>query len=167
MLLIAGSLIVVAGVGIGAYALGRSNSPANVATTTTSAHQQRTTTSTTTPLSYPILAPASVPPVSAECNEAVQMSADGNASPLLCPNGGVNVSAWNNYTGSYGAILALGPSATESTVISTMCAVSPPYPEIESAGILAGHYYGWSFADSTAISDFPFYPSANDNECSS
>jgi hypothetical protein len=117
--------------------------------------------------SIPILAPASVPPVSAECNEAVQMSADGNASPLLCPNGGVNVPAWNNYTGSYGAILALGPSATESTVISTMCSVSPPYPEIENAGILASHYYGWSFADSTAISDFPFYPSAADNECSS
>jgi hypothetical protein len=95
------------------------------------------------------------------------MSADGNASPLLCPNGGVNVPAWNNYTGSYGAILALGPSATESTVISTMCSVSPPYPEIENAGILASHYYGWSFADSTAISDFPFYPSAADNECSS
>ena len=110
--LIAGAVVVGAGVAIGAYTLGRSRSPSKAATTsTTLAHHSTpstttsttaapTTTATTSPpitspptTTPPVLSPATVAPVSAECNEATQTSADGNVSPLLCPKGEVNVAA--------------------------------------------------------------------------
>jgi signal peptidase I len=144
--------------------------PLYATTTTTTAPPDATTSPppTTTTASNPalaVLAPATVPPVSAECTIAVTISADGNASPQLCANGGVNVAAWNWYRNSYGSILALGPDTSETSVIAAMCAASPPYPEIENAAKLAGSYYGWSFAGIAALSQFPFVPTASSNEC--
>lgn len=181
------ALLVLAGVGLAAFAVGRSTAPDSTSSaakehavhggTTTTAPATTTSAVPSTTTSLPpstttapnpalaILAPATVPPVSAECTVTVTESADGNASPQLCANGGVNVQAWNWYRDSYGSILALGRTTTEASVIAAMCAASPPYPEIDNAAKLAGAYYGWSFADSSSLSTFPF-STGSTNECS-
>jgi len=180
------AIVVVAGVAVGAYFLGRNSAPSDktashrakssTSNTTTASAAATTTAPTTTTTAPPtttttapnpalaVLSPATVPPVSAACTIAVTISADGNASPQLCPNGGVNVAAWNWYRNSYPSILALGPSASQTTVIATMCSASPPYPEIENAAKLAGAYCGWSFVSSSGLSLFPF-ATGSSNEC--
>ena len=44
-----------------------------------------------------VLPPAMIAAVSAECTLALTHDADGNVRPLLCPNGGLNVAAWQWY----------------------------------------------------------------------
>src|SRR5436305_1207985 len=56
-----------------------------------------TARTTTTSSARAILAPATVPPVADECSLQTTDAADGNVFPLLCPAGGVNVTAWNHY----------------------------------------------------------------------
>jgi hypothetical protein len=137
-------------------------------TTTTTTRPPSTTTAGPAP-GFTVLPPATVAPVAAECDIPVATSGDGNASPLLCPNGGVNVPAWKFYERISAPILALGRNASESLVVKTMCTAhlqtQDTYPEIENAGKLVGTYYGWSFANTSAITLFPFYPTVSSNEC--
>lgn len=174
--IIAAAVVVLGGVGIGAYLAGRASVPYRgvaartlshgpssptttgpMSSTATSAPESATTTTsglpptTTTNPAFTVLSPATVPPALPECNETIQTSADGNASPLLCPSGGPNIQAWNWYARSYRAILALGPSSSESTAIATMCAASVPFSEVQEAGDLAAAYYGWPFAQDSAF----------------
>lgn len=188
------AVLVVVGVGLGAFFAGRSSAPSSrtfrssvsalgirksstqkkTTTTTTAPHVVTTTTTlppvptttvpptpTTTNPELAVLSPASVPPAVPECNEAIQTSADGNASPLLCPNGGPNVAAWNWYARSYGAILGLGPSSPEATTIATMCRASVPYSEVQEASRLAAAYYGWPYANDPSFSTWDINRSAD------
>ena len=130
-----------------------------------------TTVPTTSPAGFAILAPTTVPPVSAECNLPVTESEDGNWSPLLCSDGGVNVPAWGRYAHLITApLFVLGRNATESAVIATMCQAdtegNATLPEVQSAESLAGAYYGWPFQDTSRITSFPYYPTLTSNECS-
>src|ERR1700685_2894203 len=47
---------------------------------------------TPTPTAAPILSPAAVPPLSgvSECSITLEVGMDGNASPVYCPDGGIN-----------------------------------------------------------------------------
>jgi hypothetical protein len=90
-----------------------------------------------------------VPPVAGvvECNIPVTKSADGNATPLGCPDSGVNAAAWDFYEPIAPHLLSLGPNATSTQVTAAACSdVTDAHatdPEATDAAQLAGTYYGW------------------------
>jgi hypothetical protein len=121
--------------------------------------------STGTPANLAVLAPAAVQPVSAECTERVTYEADGNVTPLTCPNGGVNTIAWHVYaygqsgtTPDSSQLLSLGRYASPARVYQAMC-----YDDVnvyktgaltERAEEIAQAYYGWQFAGGTPLQEF-------------
>jgi hypothetical protein len=133
--------------------------PSSAASTTTStapagnATEPTSTTPSTSPESQPYpretLGPATVPPVSDECSLALTHDADGNVTPRLCPNGGVNVLAWKYYANGDSQTLALGREATTNQVVQAMChdyvwhyGTNPLTISLQQ---LAAAYYGWAF----------------------
>ena len=76
-----------------------------------------------------VLPPATVPPVSDECSVPLTKTADGNATPLLCPTGGVNVAAWNRLARGFvdrgpltwSQTMALGYGATPAQAGRLFC----------------------------------------------
>ena len=55
------------------------------------------------------------------CVTASTLNADGNPIPAYCTDGAINVLAWRYIATSYPNILVLGPNATESQALQTMC----------------------------------------------
>lgn len=117
--------------------------PPTTTTTTTSLPP----TATTVP-ALPVLPPATVSPAVGECSQQLTFDADGNASPLLCQNGEINVIAWRYYAQEGAAVMSLGPNATPSQVFSALCAAAytSSYPIQDNVYILSATYYGWNFA---------------------
>ena len=115
--------------------------------TTTTTSLPPTTTTTTVP-ALPVLPPATVPPVVGECSQQLTFDADGNASPLLCQNGEINVIAWRYYAQGNSSVMSLGPNATPSQVFSALCAgaYTSSYPIQDNVYILSAAYYGWNFS---------------------
>jgi hypothetical protein len=161
------------GIGITIGLLASSSAPKSVNASATGKHGAATTTTTippttsttvaptTTTTANPalqILAPQTTPPVSDECSSPLTYSADGNATPLLCPGGGVNVLAWNDYASNHLLVMGLGPSATASEVYGAMCsdtAAGHTTNPIESnAEELAASYNGWSFGDDSEFTEY-------------
>ena len=103
-----------------------------------------------TPVARQVLAPASDTPIANLCTAAVSVSADGNAKPLLCKSGAVNVQAWRFYATVSASVLGLGLNPTEGQVESAICDDlnhnNATRPEESSGYTLASTYYGWSFA---------------------
>jgi hypothetical protein len=126
-------------------------------TTTTAAPATTTTAAPTTTTANPafaILSPQTTPPVSAECSITLTDDADGNVSPILCANGGINVPAWNYYAANHLAVMSLGPSATSSQVLNAMCSDTSTNPIEENAEQLVSHYNGWPFGNDTEFTEF-------------
>jgi hypothetical protein len=121
---------------------------------TTSCGSNSTPTSTPTAVTPPVLLPAQVPPVVGDCSEQLEIGADGNASPVTCTNGDINVLAWNYFDGVDPTLLGLGPYATEQQVQDQLCTdmQTSTIPIEESVYALAQAYYGWQFGvDPTSI----------------
>ncbi len=95
----------------------------------------------------PVQAPATISPVVGECSQKLQIGADGNASPLTCDGGKLNVLAWSYYGKNSPLVMTLGPDAIPDQVLRAMCSdVRNSTPVIEkSAYTLAALYYGWNF----------------------
>lgn len=79
---------------------------------------------------------------------------DGNASPVLCPGGGINVLAWNYFEKNKPRVMALSSTATVQQVEAAMCSdlATSTVPIETSAGELAFLYYGWEFVGVSDIS---------------
>jgi hypothetical protein len=95
------------------------------------------------------LAPAKVPPVSAECSERLSFAADGTAAPVTCPNGGVNIRAWQWYAKIGNEITELTTGATPSDVHTTACddtSNGVSGAEEDDLYTMAAAYYGWHFS---------------------
>ncbi len=108
-----------------------------------------------------ILLPATTAPTVNECMARVAYTS-GGFGPLTCPNGGINVNAWNDISGGpYMSVLALGPRVTSPTVGAAMCSDVHRFKyetapmEIE-AERLAAIYYGWRLPTDPAT-QFPYY----------
>jgi hypothetical protein len=105
---------------------------------------------TPTPTPEPALPPAAVPPASgvSECSVVLQIGADGNASPVFCPDGGINVMAWTYFAKLNTLVMALSSDADVQQVETAMCTdlKNSTIPIETSAGQLAFRYYGWQFA---------------------
>jgi len=153
---------VFAGVLTGSLALRHHGSPGGAAfggglpTATAAPTGAPTATATAEPSASPsraaTLAPAVVPPAQGvnECSLPLTRSADGNASPLFCGDGGINVPVWNFYASLHTQVMKLGYTATRTEVNTVLCTDrrtgSVTNPEEVNAALLAGRYYGWSFA---------------------
>ena len=96
-----------------------------------------------------MLPPASDLPNAALCSAPVQTTADGNARPLLCAGGAVNVEAWKFYASISASILGLGLNPTEGQAESALCDDfkhnHATRTEEVSGFQLAKAYYGWGF----------------------
>lgn len=95
-----------------------------------------------------VLVPASVPPVVGECSQELGFGGDGNASPVICRNGDVNVLAWSYFATVDSVLLGMGRRATEQEVQTQLCSdlEHSTVPVEQSAYKLAETYYGWRFA---------------------
>jgi hypothetical protein len=103
-----------------------------------------------------VLPPARSLPVVALCSQDLMALPDGNAAPLLCNNGALNILAWKYFVPLAPRVLGAGPAASLKSVQLALCRdVSPTHatiPQELSAYTLASAYYGWSFsADPTDI----------------
>ena len=98
------------------------------------------------------LQPESNPPVIDECTQPITTAQDGNVSPLFCPNGDLNVTAWKALavTG-HDAPMALGPSATEAQVVASECGGKAGMTGTiaQSQEQLAAAYNGWPFSSTS------------------
>jgi hypothetical protein len=79
---------------------------------------------------------------------ALEIGADGNAGPLFCSDGGVNVRAWTYFAKDNPLVMALSSEAVPQQVETAMCAdlKTSTIPIETSSGQLAFRYYGWNFA---------------------
>ena len=104
-----------------------------------------------TPIAAEILAPAKVMPAVALCTTPVQAYQDGNAGPLFCRNGALNMAVWNWFESSlHPAVMAAGPGLSATAQEAALCARNGgnmTNPELESAYWLAAAYYGWKPID--------------------
>lgn len=117
---------------------GNSGGSGNQASTPTQAP-----TTTPNPL---ILAPATTPSTVGICSQQMSFGADGNASPIVCSNGAINVVAWNYLEPNAPALFAAGADASEGQVQNLVSQLTGPIPSNESEYCLVQAYYGWSFA---------------------
>jgi hypothetical protein len=101
------------------------------------------------PVAQQILPPASERPLGQLCTAPIQTTANGNATPLLCRGGELNVQAWRHYKDVSNTVLGLGQNPTQGQVEGALCAdirLNHATPPIESSGyVLAKAYYSWSF----------------------
>jgi ABC-type lipoprotein export system ATPase subunit len=118
-------------------------------TTTTVGAKPRPSTTTVAPSTSArqVLAPASVPPSVDECSQQLTFAVDGNAGPISCSNGTLNVVAWRYFAQDKHSVMSLGPYATPVQVSDALCADGSTIPIETSAYQLSALYYGWSFAE--------------------
>jgi hypothetical protein len=101
-----------------------------------------------------VLPGESAPPVERECAEAIWLSEDGNAYPLLCSGGRVNVGAWLFYSRNRPSIMSLSRATPLARVTASLChyKIGTPkgfnlfeetLPEQENVFMLAAAYNGW------------------------
>jgi ABC-type lipoprotein export system ATPase subunit len=93
------------------------------------------------------LIPAVSAPVVDECSSKLYYSENGNAGPITCTDGDVNVPAWNFYASLEPKVMMLGVSASLTQVERAVCqgGQNMTFPERIYAYQLAARYYGWHF----------------------
>ena len=95
-----------------------------------------------------ILPPANDLPVANLCRTPITIDANGNASPLVCHSGALNVLAWSYYGAISSSILGLGLNPNPGQPQAAMCddiAHNGAKPVQETnAYKLAAAYYGWT-----------------------
>jgi hypothetical protein len=150
-LVVAGGLmaaLVAVAIVIGVTSHGSSASTSSLVTSHWSSPSPATTPSTTAPSSSSrqVLAPATVPPVVDECTQQLTFGADGNAGPISCSNGDLNVLAWQNLAAGHPPVMSLGRYATPGQVQDAICGQSnSTLPITRSAYAISALYYGWHF----------------------
>jgi hypothetical protein len=96
-----------------------------------------------------VLPPANDAPIGTLCSKPIVSAADGNATPLLCHDGSVNVLAWKFYSDISQSILGLGQNPAQGQPQAAMCddiAHNGATRSTEVSGYrLAAAYYGWTF----------------------
>jgi len=96
-----------------------------------------------------VLPPATDPPAAQLCAKAIVQTADGNATPLTCSNGALNVQAWTYYSTISASILGLGANPSPAQAPAAMCddiAHNGASRAQESTAYRLAHlYYGWTF----------------------
>ncbi len=106
-----------------------------------------TPTASTQPSPSPT--PTSTPSQAAPPSSSGLVQADGNAAPLFCRSGALNVPAWRFYADISASVLGLGLNPTAGQVQAAICddiAHNHATRVQEASGYeLATAYYGWTF----------------------
>jgi len=128
----------------------------DTAATSSGATSSTSSSSTVNTSSYTVLAPATTPPKVAECSQALSFDSNGDPGPITCPNGDLNVQAWNSLATLEPTVLSLGIAATESQVQSAICTdvnntlsdanTTNSYVVETTVYQIAALYYGWNFS---------------------
>lgn len=96
-----------------------------------------------------VLPPATDPPVAQLCSKPISTTSDGNATPLFCSTGAVNVLAWAFYGAVSASILGLGLNPASGQPQAAMCDDiahnGAKSAQEVNAYRLAAAYYGWTF----------------------
>jgi hypothetical protein len=96
-----------------------------------------------------VLPPATDGPVANLCSKPITTTADGNAEPLFCSDGAVNVMAWTFYSDISASILGLGlnpaPHQPQSAMCDDLAHNNATRAEEANGYRLAAAYYGWKF----------------------
>lgn len=112
------------------------------------------------PLPRQVLPPATVLPLIDLCSSPVQVFQDGNAGPLFCSSGALNVLAWRFFAQLNPLVMSLGPSATLADVKGALCAGAGggniTLPEEDSAYSLAAAYNDWVHGVAHGFDDSAF-----------
>jgi hypothetical protein len=101
-----------------------------------------------------VLTPATYPPAVDECTQQLTFGADGDVGPISCPNGDLNVLAWQQMAAGNPVVMTLGPYATPSQVEEAVCTDmhNSTGPIATSTYQISALYYGWSFGiDPTSV----------------
>jgi hypothetical protein len=115
-----------------------------------------------TPVTRRALAPATVLPAVQLCSAPLQVFQDGNAGPLFCRSGALNVTAWAFFAQLKPRVFPLGPNATLAQIESAICAgggQNMTLPEIDSSYALAASYYDWIHGVAHGFDDEAFIQS--------
>jgi len=124
-------------------------SPSPTPTVLASPSPSPTSTGDETPVAQHVLPPATDPPVGQLCSKPIATTSDGNATPLFCSNGAVNVLAWAYYGAVSASILSLGLNPSSGQPRAAMCDDlahnGAKQTQEVSAYRLAAAYYGWTF----------------------
>ena len=124
-------------------------SPSPTATVQASPSPSPTSTGDETPVAQHVLPPATDPPAGQLCSKPIATTSDGNATPLLCSTGAVNVLAWAYYGAVSASILSLGLNPSSGQPRAAMCDDiahnGAKMSQEVSAYRLAAAYYGWTF----------------------
>jgi hypothetical protein len=100
-----------------------------------------------TPVTRQVLAPATVLPYAPLCSAPIREYQDGNAGPLFCLSGAIDVLAWRFFTQLNPLVMSLGRQVTLAQIQAAICADvgrgHVTIPEEDSAYSLAAGYYGW------------------------
>jgi hypothetical protein len=142
---------------IGALITGACSSPQNTATqpspSATPSAAALASPSTSPGQESPVptqrLAPAPDLPVANLCSTQIASTSDGNAVPLLCRSGALNVPAWRFYADVSASVLGLGLNPTAGQVEAAICddfkRGHATKLQEQSGYKLASTYYGWNF----------------------
>lgn len=113
-----------------------------------------------TPVARQVLPPATVLPLIDLCSSPVQVFQDGNAGPLFCSSGALNVLAWRFFAQLNPVVMSLGPSATLADVEGALCAGAGgeniTLPQEDSAYSLAAAYNDWVHGVAHGFDDSAF-----------
>ena len=100
-----------------------------------------------TPVKRQVLPPATVLPVVELCSAPVQVYQNGNAGPLYCFGGEINVLTWKFFVDHLNPkVMALGPNVNLKEIRAALCADLAQHitlPEEDTAFFLGAAYYGW------------------------
>jgi hypothetical protein len=81
---------------------------------------------------------------------------DGNAYPLFCTDGDVNLTAWSYFAPTDSHVMSLGGDASYDGFEAAYCADmhdGSTFP-IENSGVqLAGRSHGWRFSVASVLND--------------
>ena len=101
------------------------------------------------PVATQVLPPAPDLPVVNLCTRPIVITADGNALPLTCSNGSLNVRAWQYYASISASVLGIGLNPTQGQVEAAICDDlkhnHATRPEESNGYRLARLYYAWTF----------------------
>ena len=111
------------------------------------------------PVEAQVLPPAPDLPVAKLCSKPITVTADGNAQPLTCSNGDLNVRAWTYYSAISASVLGLGLNPTQGQAEAAICDDlkhnHATRMEEASGYKLASTYYGWTFDIDVAKTSCP------------
>jgi hypothetical protein len=116
-----------------------------------------TSSSSVPQTTYSVLPPATLPAKVPECSSPITTEANGSVTPLQCPNGALNETAWSSLSAIEPKVMTLGYSPTLDQVTAALCSdvtaanadstTKISVPIEQDIYQISALYYGWDFSN--------------------